>query len=679
METLVTVEVSHPFSCSSCGKKFRSRKGKLGHQKTPSACKSGAPALRCPYCNVGFSTKDERDKHLHDDEKSACKILRDNQEFFCSEEFVCPHCGKKLRSKGALKYHSETSCRKLGTTLTGKRSAEHHSAQEAESRTNFERRQRPAGAIFGKDGKCLPDVKRKKQTVMSIIGETCPVIDMTNVFMHKRWLPQIVFFCQHDVIEGEGFMSKEAVLKLHINSGERKELTPGKSIFSSVSGHDMHYLNCGNTVLDMAWCPRSKPVSGLDPRPGDDSSIDYFAVATVPFSESFSPVRQSFFRSYIQIWKIDFQKGVGDRLEFLFCFPLDSGAPWSLSWCPYGVRSENTRMGLLAIACGDGTVKIFSIPSERHLKSTALRSVSAKGSSGPALATLRPSQTFHFGDEVIRCVQWNPANHSQILAAGSNGIATLITFMEKTEEFVVQSRYHSTFDFVFRGSGLYISCEINSISWCPDDRYFFAESGIDGGKLRIWDVRNERNPLCEVRWPSSSTNIKQINSIIWASKRTLIVGFSDGEATILKTDEILIAKSICPPLNATRASTGSEVTSLTASRAVVEENEFIWYGTASGQLEVSKSPHEFAFGEQKQDCKVALRIRSWKKSDVYISIPDKATTSTIPLKNEDSIVEVDSSDTYVITTIQCNRYSWKSSLLVGTSMGMVIVNTSSKT
>ena len=671
METLATVEESHPFSCSSCGKKFRSRKGKLGHMKTPSACKSSAPALRCPYCNVSFPTDDERDKHFHDDKRSACKILRDNQEFFCSEEFVCRLCGKKLKSKGALKYHTETSCRKLSTTATKKRLAERHSGQEAETRTKFERRQRTTGAIFGKDVKCLPDEKRQKQTVMSFIGETCPVIDMTNVFIHKRWLPQIVFFCKSDATEDEGFMSKESVLKLHINSEERKELTPGKSIFSSVSGHDMHYLNCGNTVLNMAWCPRSKPVSGLDPRASDDSRIDYFALATVPFGESFSPVRQSFFRSYIQIWKIDFQKEVGDRLEFLFCFPLDSGAPWSLSWCPYGVRSENTRMGLLAIACGDGTVKIFSIPSERHFKSTALRS-------GPVLATLRPSQTFHFGDEIIRCVQWHPANHLQILAAGSNGIATLITFMEKTDEFVVQSRYHSTFDFVFRGSGLYISCEINSISWCPDDQHFFAESGIDGEKLRIWDIRNKRHPLCEVRWPSSSTNIKQINSIIWASKRNLVVGFSDGEATILKMDEILVAKTMYPPSNATRASTGSEVTSLTASRAVAEENEFIWYGTASGQLEVSKSPHEFPFGEQKQDCEVALRIQSRTKPDVYISIPDKATASKIPFKNEDSIVEVDNSDTYVITTIQYNRYSRTSSLLVGTSMGMVIVSTSSK-
>lgn len=52
--------------------------------------------------------------------------------------------------------------------------------------------------------------------------------------------------------------------------------------------------------------------------------------------------------------------------ELDFCLVHDYGRIWSLVWCPSGCY-DNKRLGLLAAACSDGTVRVFSVPNPSSL------------------------------------------------------------------------------------------------------------------------------------------------------------------------------------------------------------------------------------------------------------------------------------------------------------------------
>lgn len=71
----------------------------------------------------------------------------------------------------------------------------------------------------------------------------------------------------------------------------------------------------------------------------------------------------------IQIWNCgNIHNGVPAQAapELEFCIAHNYGRVWSLVWCPSGCYDEE-RLGLLAAACSDGTVRIFSIPNPTTL------------------------------------------------------------------------------------------------------------------------------------------------------------------------------------------------------------------------------------------------------------------------------------------------------------------------
>lgn len=49
------------------------------------------------------------------------------------------------------------------------------------------------------------------------------------------------------------------------------------------------------------------------------------------------------------------------------CIAMDKGTVWSMSWCPSGARdsaatNDATLLGLVAVACSDGTAYVYSVP-----------------------------------------------------------------------------------------------------------------------------------------------------------------------------------------------------------------------------------------------------------------------------------------------------------------------------
>merc|ERR1719318_602832 len=111
-----------------------------------------------------------------------------------------------------------------------------------------------------------------------------------------------------------------------------------------------HVMFCGGPVCAMAWCPQET---------GDQVLA---VVAKMDFNSTMVNEKGGS-RGLIQIWKIGDQKDVCQKAPtFQFGLLHEYGQVWGVEWCPSGGRGEN-RLGLLAAACSDGTVRVWAIPS----------------------------------------------------------------------------------------------------------------------------------------------------------------------------------------------------------------------------------------------------------------------------------------------------------------------------
>lgn len=92
----------------------------------------------------------------------------------------------------------------------------------------------------------------------------------------------------------------------------------------------------------------------------------YIAVSTFREEHQFrSSMISSFASNYlIQIWncgKLPTSEPTTTVPKLELCIAHEFGRVWSLKWCPSGCYDAE-RLGILAAACSDGTVRCFSVP-----------------------------------------------------------------------------------------------------------------------------------------------------------------------------------------------------------------------------------------------------------------------------------------------------------------------------
>ena len=102
----------------------------------------------------------------------------------------------------------------------------------------------------------------------------------------------------------------------------------------------------------------------------------------------------------------------------------DKGTIWCLEWCPSGcyehpslVNPDETvedsrmkRMGLLAAACSDGCVHVFSLPFPEELQSTTNENSDAKNNlqiykAEPILTLVVNTSTYDMGEQNWQCTK----------------------------------------------------------------------------------------------------------------------------------------------------------------------------------------------------------------------------------------------------------------------------------
>ncbi len=178
----------------------------------------------------------------------------------------------------------------------------------------------------------------------------------------------------------------------------------------------------GDPIWAAAWCPQIK-----------DCGWRYLAVSTEPSSSSSGvdcrlPDRPDCESGLLQIWRFDADL---NSAEMVLGLAHNFGRMWNLQWCPSGnqadkkeERGENSwlsRLGLLASACADGTVRIFSVCTPE-----SLRAKSGGSQEQPFICSVNPSLTLRTapGPSNLHClaISWyRGPGHRVIAGSFSDG------------------------------------------------------------------------------------------------------------------------------------------------------------------------------------------------------------------------------------------------------------------
>ncbi|CAG2121066.1 unnamed protein product, partial [Medioppia subpectinata] len=142
------------------------------------------------------------------------------------------------------------------------------------------------------------------------------------------------------------------------------------NLFDSFSSEQHITFFVGGPVWSSAWCPVSHKTHSNDQYLAIASNMNWETTHTLNDTEIESGL--------IQIWNVGqldkvFDKSIAPRLAFSIAHCC--GIVWDMEWCPGGTAFDDilsykkpknsqtmVRLGLLAIACGDGFVRIHSVP-----------------------------------------------------------------------------------------------------------------------------------------------------------------------------------------------------------------------------------------------------------------------------------------------------------------------------
>ncbi|XP_026969362.1 general transcription factor 3C polypeptide 2 isoform X4 [Sagmatias obliquidens] len=207
--------------------------------------------------------------------------------------------------------------------------------------------------------------------------------------------------------------------------------------FSSITAHperwDVSFFT-GGPLWALDWCPV----------PEGAAASQYVALFSSPDMNETHPLSQLYSGpGLLQLWDLGTlqqESCPGNRAHFVYGIACDHGCIWDLKFCPSGAwELPGTprkapllpRLGLLALACSDGKVLLFSLPHPEALlaqqplgmvvfwnlpTNSPLQRIRLSDGS----LKLYPFQCFLAHDQAVRTLQWCKANSHFLVSAGSD-------------------------------------------------------------------------------------------------------------------------------------------------------------------------------------------------------------------------------------------------------------------
>ncbi|XP_047126587.1 uncharacterized protein LOC100200373 isoform X1 [Hydra vulgaris] len=327
-----------------------------------------------------------------------------------------------------------------------------------------------------------------------LFPEWLPRSDCLKVIPDSEYNQHLPSFSNIRNIEVEYFTDTKKTSTKEFHSAELFKSFP------KLKGSDTLGFNAGGPVWGLSWCPSK----------AEDDQI--LAVSTHrTHSEHYTIVNMAATPGCIQIWNIGkLNQNISSLPRLSICICHSYGPIYSMEWCPsgcYTVVDEVKRFGLLAVGCGDGKVRILSIPDPSSLIHNE-----------PIFANLEPVITLlpqkldaieQIKTGLTLCVSWLPSSGHSKLAAGYGDGGLRIWDLKTSSIFLKTDDQGKPALLPFRYIDAH-SYSLRAVAWCPYNTNIIA-TGSGDKHLKIFDINNpylpvycsKRESIFHLEWPKN--------------------------------------------------------------------------------------------------------------------------------------------------------------------------------
>ncbi|XP_036118186.1 general transcription factor 3C polypeptide 2 [Molossus molossus] len=278
--------------------------------------------------------------------------------------------------------------------------------------------------------------------------------------------------------------------------------------FSSITAHperwDVSFFT-GGPLWALDWCPV----------PEGAAASQYVALFSSPDMNETHPLSQLHSGpGLLQLWglgTLQQESCPGNRAHFVYGIACDHGCIWDLKFCPSGAwELPGTprkapllpRLGLLALACSDGKVLLFSLPHPE-----ALLAHQPPDAVKPAIYKAQCVATLQVGSvqvsdpsECGQCLSlaWMPTRPHHHLAAGYyNG---MVVFWNLPTNSPLQRIRLSDGSLKLYPFQCFLAHDqaVRTLQWCKANSHFIVSAGSDR-KIKFWDLRRPYEPINSIK------------------------------------------------------------------------------------------------------------------------------------------------------------------------------------
>lgn len=213
-------------------------------------------------------------------------------------------------------------------------------------------------------------------------------------------------------------------------------------------------------------------------------------------------------KGLIQIWNVGplssrFDPSLRPRLGLAIAHSY--GMVWDMEWCPGGTSFEVSpsqrthalpRLGLLAMACGDGFVRIHSIPHPQSLDHSLNDPKESRIYSNEAVIILSPpgvGPSVRNQQTICKCLSWIQSHNQQLVAAGyGNGLIAVWDLDSKSSLVIIKQ---SPNQLVLKPITTWFghSAVVNRIRWLQCSQPLLVTCSFDRS-AKLWDLSDTSAP-----------------------------------------------------------------------------------------------------------------------------------------------------------------------------------------
>ncbi|XP_026824168.1 general transcription factor 3C polypeptide 2 isoform X2 [Ooceraea biroi] len=351
----------------------------------------------------------------------------------------------------------------------------------------------------------------------------------------------------------------------------------------------------GGPVWALAWSPIPSPMYTKNP-------IQYVAVSTHPTMESEYTIGKGYTgRNIIQVWDVGSLDHGSDSVNrtptLAYAIAHNNGTVWCLEWCPSGCyehidlckykaeQNQPRRMGLLAAACSDGCVNIYSLPFADELKFEKTEYNSWPIYKTDPVITLVVNFAMYKNNEQnwqATKLSWTKERGHNIIAAGfTNGYIALWN-LTSTSPFVLNvqenTKYLNAFKHFFAHHN-----PVTMVAIVPYHGSRYLASASTDRTYKFWDLE-------DTSAPQNCTKKGIITDGVWMTHWPCAVLSFDDALGYKHTNSCLITLremgyKYCPLL---------PTSSPTYAIAASDHSNGITHGTLTGEV-ITIFPHEMLY------------------------------------------------------------------------------------